>query len=115
MEANTLDEQTELLKEMRDLLRVIAEPALAERDKKRRASLLEVVGKSKRKAEVVILMDGSRSQKALNKDSGMDQGDISRLVKALRDKQLLKGEDKHPELALSIPPNFFKNSEDHDE
>jgi hypothetical protein len=40
-------EQTELLREMRDLLRVMAEPALAKRDEKRRAALLEIVGKSK--------------------------------------------------------------------
>ena len=105
-----MDEQTQLLQEMRDLLRVIAEPALAERDKKRRASLLEVVGKSKRKAQVVLLMDGSRSQTGLHKDSGMDQGDISRLVKALRSKELIKADEKHPELVISIPPNFFENS-----
>lgn len=105
-----MDEETELLREMRDLLRVIAEPALAERDKKRRNLLLEVVGKSKRKAEVVMLMNGTRSQSALHKDSGMDQGDVSRLVKALRDKELIKPDDKHPELVISIPPNFFETS-----
>jgi hypothetical protein len=110
-----LDEQTQLLQEMRDLLRVIAEPALAERDKKRRTSLLEVVGKSKRKSQVVLLMDGSRSQTSLHKDSGMDQGDISRLVKALRAKELIKADEKHPELVISIPPNFFDNSETQNE
>lgn len=110
-----MDEQTQLLQEMRDLLRVIAEPALAERDKKRRAALLEVVGKSKRKAQVVILMDGSRSQTGLHRDSGMDQGDVSRLVKALRDKQLIKADDKHPELVISIPPNFFESLKNQDE
>jgi len=105
-----LDEQTELLREMRDLLRVIAEPALAERDKKRRSLLLEAVGNSKRKAEVVMLMNGARTQKELHKDSGMDQGDVSRLIKALRDKELIKGDEKHPELVISIPPNFFESS-----
>jgi hypothetical protein len=103
-----LDEQTELLREMRDLLRVIAEPALAERDKKRRASLLEVVGKSKRKSEVVLLMNGSKTKAELHKESGMDQGDVTRLVSALRAKELLKGDEKHPELVISIPPNFFE-------
>jgi len=105
-----LDEQTELLREMRDLLRVIAEPALAERDKKRRDLLLEVVGKSKRKAAVVMLMNGTRSQSGLHKDSGMDQGDVSRLVKALRDKELIKPDERHPELVISIPANFFEAS-----
>ena len=102
-----MDEQTELLREMRDLLRVIAEPAMAERDKKRRAALLEVVGTSKRKAEVVLLMNGSRTKAELQRESGMDQGDVSRLVKALRDKELIKDDEKHPELVISIPMNFF--------
>ncbi len=110
-----MEEQTELLREMRDLLRVIAEPALAERDKKRRAALLAIVGKSKSKAQVVGLMDGSRSQAALHKESGMDQGGVSRLLKSLREKELIKVDEKHPELVISIPPDFFENSENQDE
>ena len=110
-----MDEQIELLREMRDLLRVIAEPALAERDKTRRVSLREVVGKSRRKANVVLLMDGSRSQADLHKESGMDQGDISRLVKALRAKELINADEKRPELVISIPPDFFENAEKPDE
>lgn len=106
-----MDEQTELLREMRDLLRVMAEPALAERDKKLRAALIEAVGKSKRKAEVVLLMNGSRTKAELHKESGMDQGDVTRLVIALRAKELLKDDEKRPELVISIPPNFFENSE----
>jgi hypothetical protein len=99
---------------MRDLLLVMAEPALAERDKKRRAALLEVVGKSKGKARVVSLMDGSRSQAELHKESGMDKGGVSRLVKALRTKELIKADDKHPELVITVPPNFFEKTEEQD-
>jgi len=102
-----LDEQTELLREMRDLLRVIAEPALAERDKKLRASLLDVVGKGKAKAKAVVLMDASRNQSAICKESGIDKGQLSRLEKALRASGLLKPDRKNPALLLSIPPNFF--------
>ena len=103
-----MDEQTQLLREMRDLLRVIAEPALAERDKKRRADLVEIVGTSKGRATAVLLMDGSKSQAAISKESGMDKGGLSRLVKALKGKQLIKTDEKHPELVLAIPPNFFE-------
>jgi hypothetical protein len=39
-----MDENIELWREMRNLLRVIAEPVLAKRDKKLRASLCGVVG-----------------------------------------------------------------------
>jgi hypothetical protein len=106
-----VDEQTELLREMRDLLRVMAEPALAERDKKLREALLEVVGSSKKRADVALLMNGTRSQADLRKESGMDSGNVSRLVTALREKQLVKEDDKHPELVITIPPNFFDNLE----
>lgn len=106
-----MDEQTELLREMRDLLRVMAEPALAERDKKLRTALLGVVGNSKQRAEVVILMDGKKSQADLRKQSGMDSGNMSRLVTALRAKQLIKADDKYPDLVIAIPPNFFDNLE----
>jgi hypothetical protein len=110
-----MDEQIQLLREMRDLLRVIAEPQLAARDKRLRGALLEVVGQSARRAKAVLLMDGTRSQAELSRESKMDHGGLSRLVKALRAKDLTKGDEKHPELALSVPPNFFDNPEMQDE
>src|SRR5712664_647322 len=96
---------------MRDLLRVIAEPALAKRDDAPRASLLEVVGKGKVKAKAVMLMDGTRSQTVISKESGIDDGNLSRLVKALRAKSLIAADEKQLKLVISIPPNFFANSE----
>jgi len=102
------DEQTELLREIRDLLRVVAEPALAKRDEQLRAALLDVVGRSKAKAKAVLLMDGSKSQNAIYKESGIDQGDLSRLVKALAAKELIVAAPKQPKLVISIPPNFFE-------
>ena len=95
---------------MRDLLRVIAEPALAQRDERLRASLVEIVGKSKGKAKAVLLMDGSRSQAAICKESGIDDGNLSRLVKALRAKALIAADEKQLKLVISIPPHFFENS-----
>ena len=110
-----MNEQTKLLCEMRDLLRVIAEPQLAARDKRPRSALLKVVGHSTRRAKAVLLMYGSRSQADLYKESGMDQGDLSRLVKALRAKELIRSDEKRPELALSVPPNFFDRAKEQDE
>jgi len=109
-----LDEQTELLREMRDLLKVIAEPALAKRDQSLRAALLQVVGRSKPKAKAVLLMDGSRNQADIRKESGMDQGNLSRLEKALRTNGLLKPDAERSQLVISIPANFFENSEEKD-
>jgi hypothetical protein len=104
------DEQTQLFREMRDLLRVIAEPALAQRDQKRRAAILELVGRSEKKAKAILLMDGSRNQKTICTDSGLNQGDLSRLEKALRAKELIVPDEKRPTLAISLPPNFFEGA-----
>jgi hypothetical protein len=109
-----MDEQTQLLREMRDLLLVIAEPALAKRDEKLRTSLLDIAGKSKAKARAILLMDGSRTQAAITKESGIDQGNMSRLVKALRAQSLIADDERHPKLVLSIPADFFENTEKRD-
>lgn len=109
-----MGEDTELLIEIRDLLRLMAEPALAKRDSKLRALLLQIVGKSKRKADAVVLMDGTRSQTAIRKECGIDMGDLSRLVKAMREANLI-GADDNPKTVFPIPPNFieaFSSGED---
>ena len=106
-----MTEDTELLREIRDLLLVMAEPALAKRDQRLREALVEIVGKSKARTNAVLLMDGSRPQAVIKKESGIDQGDLSRTVKALREANLVaKGDDKHPKLVITIPPNFFENT-----
>jgi hypothetical protein len=104
------DSQTELLREIRDLLLVIAEPALAKRDEGRRASLREVVGKSKAKSTAAQLMDGSRSQSAICKELEIDAGLLSRFVKELRAKELIAADEKHPKIVISFPPDFFEKS-----
>jgi hypothetical protein len=103
-----MDEQVGLLREIRDLLRIVAEPMLAKRDEKPRVSLIEIVGKSKTKAKAVLLMDGSRSQAEICKQSGIDQGNLSRLAKSLRAEGLIGPDQKHPIMVLSIPTNFFE-------
>jgi hypothetical protein len=105
-----MNEQTDLLREMRDLLLVIAEPALAKRDEKRRTALIEIVGKSKPKAEAVLLMDGSKNQAAIIKGAAIEQSALSRLTKALREQGLIAADERHPKLVLTIPPNFFESS-----
>lgn len=105
-----MDDQTELLREIRDLLRVIAEPALAKRDEGLRAQLAEIVGKSKARAKAVPLMDGSKSQTEICKDSGIDHGELSRVTKALRANALIAADEKHPKLVISVPKNFFEHA-----
>ena len=59
------DLSTEILstvREIRDLVQLIAEPAIAARDKKYRDELRKIVGNSKPKAKAVLLMNGNRAQ-----------------------------------------------------
>jgi DNA-binding MarR family transcriptional regulator len=102
-----VSEEIELLTEIRDLLQVIAEPELAKIEAKKRSSLRAVVGSSGKKAKAVLLMDGTRSQSGIVRDSAMDQGDVSRLVKRLAAAQLISADEKSPRLLVKIPPTFF--------
>ena len=109
------DESSELLsaiKEIRDLLRVMAEHAIAEHYKKARAALRSIVGISPKKAKAVYLMDGTKSQAAIQKETGINQGDLSVLVKLLREEKLLSGDKKEPSLAIKLPKDFFEAGEE---
>lgn len=105
-----MSQDIELLTEIRDLLRVIAEPALAERDAALRSKLLQIVGASKKNAVAALLMDGTRSRKAIATEAKTDSGNLSRFVNKLSEAQLIDGDDSHPKLAVSLPPNFFEKA-----
>ena len=102
------DQMLPILEEMRDLLRLMAEPAIAERDKKLRDVLRVIAGSGKgNKPKAVLLMDGTRTQAKIVEDCGIDKGQLSGLVKALREADLLKGDPKQPQLLISVPSDFF--------
>lgn len=106
-----MDEQTELLREIRDLLLITAEPAIAKRDEKLRASVREIVGRSKPKEKAIMLMNGSRAQKQIATEVGIDQGALSRCIKALREAGLLtKDQEANPKLVITLPANFFEEA-----
>lgn len=97
-----------VLEEMRDLLRLMAEPAIAERDKKHRELLRSIVGNATgKKAKAVLLMDGTKTQSSIASACGIDQGDLSNLVKKLKASELLTGDPKLPQLTIAVPANFF--------
>jgi hypothetical protein len=107
------DTPAELLKavhEIRELIRLMAEPAIAERDRNLRNELRRVVGNSIPRAKSVHLMDGSRSQSEILRETGINQGNLSTLVKQLGASKLLSGDGKQPKLAISIPANFFETA-----
>ncbi len=97
------------VREIRDLLRLMAEPAIAERDRRLRTELRRIVGKSTTKPKAVLLMDGSRTQSVIQRETGINQGDLSTLVKQLKGANLLSGDGKEPKLVTSVPANFFES------
>jgi|SRR5579863_858687 len=106
------DHSTEILsvvREIRDLIQLMAEPAIAARDKKFRDELRKIVGNSKPKAKAVLLMNGSRIQVDIRRDSGMQASNLSTLVKQLAEVKLLSGDTKMPKLTITIPANFFES------
>jgi hypothetical protein len=96
-----------VVSEIRDLLQLIAEPQIAARDQKLRDELVRVVGGGVAKRKSVLAMDGSRTQMEIHKQTGMNIGNLSTMVKQLGKSQLLSGDPKKPKLAISIPVNFF--------
>jgi hypothetical protein len=101
-------EMLNAIREIRDLVRLLAEPAIAERDRKLRAELRRIVGRSDRAAKSVLRMDGTRTQRDIHKEVGINEGQLSAIVKQLKDSQLLAADGKQPKLAISIPANFFE-------
>jgi hypothetical protein len=97
------------VREIRDFLRLMAEPAIAERDRKLRHELRQIVGGSAPRAKAVLLMDGSRTQRMIHREAGIHEGNLSTLVKLLKNHQLLAGDAKEPKLAFPIPANFFES------
>jgi DNA-binding MarR family transcriptional regulator len=84
-----------VLAEMRDLLRLIAEPTIAQRDKKPREALRSMAGSATgKKAKAILLMEGTRNQAGIANDCGIDRSDLSALVKRLEEGELLKGDRK---------------------
>jgi hypothetical protein len=94
--------------EMRDLLRLLAEPAIAERDRNARTELRRLTGTSSKKAKAALLMNGTRSQAEIVKEAGIHKGQLSDYVKSLKVGNLLRGDTKTPHLVISIPEMFFE-------
>lgn len=98
-----------ILTEMRDLLRLMAEPAIAERDKKLRIALRSLAGApTSKSAQAILLMDGTRVQARIVDECGISKGNLSVLVTKLREAGLLTDDPKQPQLAITIPANFFE-------
>jgi DNA-binding MarR family transcriptional regulator len=100
-----------VLCEIRDLLLLIAEPQIAGRDRLRRDQLRKVIGKSEKNIKACLLMDGSRNQSAIAKEVPIDVGQLSKLVKALGEAQLLK-DGSSPAIVIPVSESIFKGAAD---
>jgi hypothetical protein len=101
----------EAVNEIRELIRVMAEPQIAARDKKLSEELIRIVGKSVQKQESILLMNGDHTQVDISKKTGMKSSNLSPLVKQLNEGKLLVGDIKRPKLAILILSTFFENAE----
>jgi hypothetical protein len=105
------DEHAQLLlqevRQMRKLLELLAEPAIAQRDARLRDELRKIVGSSRKKQQSALLMDGSHTQTQIVAQTSVNKGDLSTMVGKLESAGLLADGKKHPKLAISIPSNFF--------
>ncbi|MBX9453096.1 MAG: hypothetical protein KL801_14900 [Mesorhizobium sp.] len=105
-------ESLELLRKIHGLLELLAEEKIAQRDAKQRAALRKVAGTSHQKQSSIILMDGTRTQAEIGLMASMNKGNLSRLVAALLNENLLSDDTKNPKLAISVPVNFFDSHAD---
>lgn len=105
------DEHVRLLleevRQIRKLLELLAEPAVAQRDAKLRSELRKIVGSSRKKQQSVLLMDGRRTQAQIIAQTSVNQGNLSTMLGKLESAGLLADGKKQPNLTISIPPNFF--------
>lgn len=106
------DHVSSAILEMRDLLRVLAEPAMAERYKKHSAEIRRITGDSGPKAKAAILMNGTNSQAGIVKIVGIHKGQLSEFVRSLGVANLLVGDPKLPQLLIKLPPAFFEKGID---
>jgi hypothetical protein len=82
--------QDQLLTEIADLLRPISDhfrPAY-----ERRQAIRALIGTSAARRKAWELLDGKRAQREIAKASGMNEGNLSRYFKALREAGAIKGD-----------------------
>src|SRR5664279_3341024 len=70
----------EEIRQIRKLLELLAEPAIAQRDARLREELRTIVGTSSKRQQSVLLMDGTRTQTQIVKETSMTKGNLSTMV-----------------------------------
>lgn len=107
----TNDDLLREVQKIRELLELLAEPAVAQRDAALRDELRRIVGSSQKKQNAVLLMDGTLAQKDIVAQASINKGNLSTTVSQLEQAGLLADGKKLPKLIIPIPPNFFEFNE----
>lgn len=97
-----------LLEEIRDLLKLIAEPQIRERERVGREMVRQIVGKSMKRRAAVLLIDGIRTRVQVQKEASIDQGDMSRLIAALVRAGVVTERDKVPQLKVDLDQSILE-------
>jgi len=107
VQETTLREMRDLLEQIRDLLRPVAdayqdqyERRLAERAEQQRAAVAALLSNPKRK-KAWALADGTLTQTAIAVETGIDKSDLSKFFKRLRDLGALL-DDTNPTRAIEV-------------
>lgn len=98
-----------ILRKIHNLLELLAEDKIAQRDEAQRVILRQLAGSSVPKQKSILLMDGTRTQADIRRATSVNQGHLSTLVSSLFKENLLSGDIKQPNIAISIPKNFFED------
>ena len=106
-----MSEELNELRKIRELLELLAEEKIAERDAKQREALREIVGAGSKMQKSVLLMDGLQTQAQIRANTGVNQGNLGNLVGRLHKARLLAGNTKTPKLVISITSTFFEDHE----
>ena len=102
-----LEEVRDLLREVRDLLVPVSDAHLdayrdreAQREVERRAAVKGTLSTAKRR-KAWSLADGTRTQRQIAQQAGMDEGGASRFFKSLRDLRAIS-DDPNPRRAMEV-------------
>lgn len=103
------ESELDVLRDIRELLTLIAEPHLEQRDQKRRSELRAIAGGGEKNIKAIVLMDGSRTKAEIAREAPIDASQLTKLVKALEKAKLLenRGPNHNPEVVVPVSVASF--------
>jgi phosphoenolpyruvate-protein kinase (PTS system EI component) len=100
-------EVIELLRDIKSLLEVLAEPKLQEREKSARDILRRIAGRSEPKRAALLLMNGQLTRQEIIKSTQIDPAEMTRLTKAVLAEGLLTEKAGKPAVLVRSLNSLF--------